>query len=877
MEQKLWIATGKNRFEKRWLNTEVTWEWLANRLATPTQTPETATEYRAMSRDMQTRVKDVGGFVGGLLRNGIRKVESVECRSVVTLDYDEFSESRLADVRGALRGLQWALHSTHKHSAEAWRVRLVIPLSRGVTPDEYGAIARRLAERCGFGGIDRSTFEACRLMFWPSHSKGAPWLFEQGEGARVDADDILGTYRDWTDMSTWPLLPEEELAGLFADRDGEPPADLPKMAAAVALRTAGRHGQQEDPLTKRGLIGAFCRTYNVTQAIETFLPETYRKHSRNRYTHEGSTTSGGGWVLDGGRFFYSWHSTDRVQGKLVNSWDLVRLHRFGDLDLRSEETQTARQPSFKAMEQLAMSDARTKATLMEERTGAALADFEGLDLSEEERDELKEWRLKCGEALTPAKDGSVKATAANLEFVLTGDPGLKGKIRLDEFAGKVFVFGDLPWKRQTTPKRPWSNLDHSDLRVYLDKRYGMSSKEKIRDALNSVSRAQGYHPILDYFDSLTWDGQKRLDKLFVDVLGARDSRLYRKLPELIMTAAVRRIKSPGCKFDYFVVLHGPEGIGKSTLWSVLGGEWFTDSITTIEGKEGMESIRGKWIIEMSELEGVRKSEQTKLKGFISSQVDSYRPAYGESIEDYPRQCIIVGTTNDEYFLRGLNAKNRRQPVVEIEPTRRNIRCSPREWLEANRDQLIAEAVTLEARGEPIWLDESYTAEIREIQDRHNLDKANTLFPEVERFLDFYLPPQWNDWKTKERIDWIERATDPTQPDILQSSVLRSTVTVAEILQECLGMKRTDKDYLTRGREIGQFIQSLKDWESVGVRRNKIYGGQKTWKRKQTTTEEVTTETASQAAADNQPKKRAEPADIWNQDFGCHPVDNLNDL
>lgn len=821
-ERKFRIATGRSRFDRRWVNEAVTWEYLRERFSKPVETHETASEYRTMGRDMQTQIKDVGGFVGGYLRDGVRKVGNVGARSVVTLDYDAFSQKRLEEVKRALEGWRWAMHSTHKHTDEAWRVRLVVPLSRDVTPDEYGAVARSIAKRCGFDGIDRSTFEACRLMFWPSKSKGAPYLFKTNGTftGYADPDKILSEYDDWTDISTWPRLPEEELAGVFDDRD----ASLPP-AAAEALRGAGRHGKQEDPREKRGLVGAFCRTYDIDTAISTFLPEVYTRTGRIRYTHVGSTTSNGAWVLDGGRFLYSFHSTDPVMGKLVNSWDLVRLHRFGDLDRGGNERQD-RLPSVKEMEKLALDDANVRRRLMDERASSASSEFEGMDLDPESEEDVRSWDELRGEKLKTDKNGDVKTNAENLEFILKNHPLLKGRVKLNEFSGRIDVSGKLPWNRwQPT----WTANDSVKLRSFLDRRFGMTGEKKIEDAVTSVAIDAGYHPVRDYLDSLTWDGVKRLGKVFTHVLGAEDLPVYGKLAELLFTAAVRRVREPGCKFDYFIVLHGPEGCGKSSLFSIMGGEWFSDSVDTIEGKEGRENIQGKWIIEMGELSGIKKSDRERLKNFISSQVDDYRAAYAAKSESRPRQCILVGTTNEEYFLRGLTDRNRRQPVVEIDPRRRRVSETVRDWVAANRDQLWAEACVLESRGEPLFLSDEWEEQIRTVQDRHNLEKSSTLFPEIERFLDLYLPELWHRWTLKERTDWLDTHADAEALDILEANRRRQEVCIPEILQECLRMKRTDKDYLSKSREVGQYLNSLTGkWKLVGNKRNKLYGVQKTW-------------------------------------------------
>jgi predicted P-loop ATPase len=828
--RKLCIATAKNRFERAWRNEELTWDELRARLADCVDTGETAAEFRAMGQKMQTQTKDVGGFVGGYLRGGIRKGANVERRSVVTLDYDEFHSTRVEDVRRALP-CRWLLHSTHKHREDAWRVRLVVPLSRDVTVDEYGAVARRVAERIGFSGIDRSTFEPVRLMFWPSRSTDAPWLLEEGRGGTMlDVDAVLGSYADWRDQSAWPMLPEEaDALRLFSvTAPEEPERKETDRKEAERIYAALLHSGQraEDPREKRGLVGTFCRCFTVGEAIAAFIPEVYTRAARGRYTHVGSSTFGGAMEFDGERFLFSFHATDPVCGKLLNAWDLVRLHKFGHLDASAEkDTRMSRLPSTRAMEELAMGDPRVTGLLAAERQRRVAADFEGIGT--EERDPDEEWKRVYG-ALPWQKDGSCRSTITAAATILMNDPEIKGRLRFNEFTGETDVEGELPWKRQGNA---WTNNDDSCLRSWFDAKYGITGKEKIADAFVKAVTSVSYHPVRDYLNGLQWDGVRRLERVFPDILGAEDSRLNRRLGELIFGGAVTRIFRPGCKFDYFVILQGPEGSGKSSLLEIMGGAWFSDSVVSIEGKEGMEAIQGVWIAEIGELIGVKRSEAASVKSFISRLVDKFRPAYGRVREVRPRQCVVVGTTNEELFLRGVGTGNRRSPVVEIRPELRKCAVTVREWVGAHRDQLWAEAVELFRAGMPLFLDAEDERAARKTQETHNLDLQNPLFGEVVRFIESWVPFGWESMTPSERRGWYD-AHESGGSRIDGTCEPRRFVSIAEILQEGLGMRRNDKDYLAKSREVGAFLNTLKpEWVKGKSRRSKIYGVQITWDNK----------------------------------------------
>lgn len=821
------IATGKDRMATVWKNTRISWEEFRQRLANPVITRETALEYSAMSRDDQTRIKDVGGFVAGYLKDGRRNVSSVVNRSMVVLDYDDFDAAHLDEVRRKLR-CRWLMHSTHKHTDRAWRVRLVVPCDRDMTPDEFGAVSRRVAEQCGFSGIDKSTFEPCRLMFWSSRSSDAPYLFEESAHSRLlEVDRFLASYQDWRDISEWPQLPEETE---FLDK--------------VEKHREGRTGNQADPLQKKGIVGVFCRTYSISDAIDTFLNNVYVKaRTRNHYTYTAGSTVGGALILDEGRFIYSYHSTDPCAGKLLNAFDLVRLHMFGNLDAKAaRDTRTQRLPSFKAMEEFALEDSEVRRTLMDERRAKAIADMKDFYINDDESStigsgqpgsnseqltpEQKEWD-EIRVSLPFDKNGNLRTSAEAIVKILTYEPALRGRLRYNEFSGDIEGVGRFPWKRT---EDQWTDRDDSNLRVWLDRMYGITGKEKIYDALEAVAVAQGYHPIKDYLESLTWDGVPRLGSLFVEVMGAEDTPLYRRLPEMIFTTACRRIYEPGAKFDYFIILTGPEGCGKSSLFSIMGGKWFSDSVNTIEGKEGMQSVQGSWIIEMPELTSTKRSETVAVKSFVSRQTDRYRAAYGRRTEEHPRQCVMVGTTNEDLFLRGIATGNRRSPVVEIKPELRKPLPPVRQWVSDFRDQLWAEAMMMHRRGDEIWLhDPKLEKDARETQERHNLDIQNPLFGEIDRFLDMWLPFEWDTMDSGQRQAWYDSHPDGGYEGL--DYMQREYVTIPEILREGLGIKRDSREYLTKSREVGQYLKKRdKEWIKVGNRRSKVYGVQMSWKR-----------------------------------------------
>jgi predicted P-loop ATPase len=231
------------------------------------------------------------------------------------------------------------------------------------------------------------------------------------------------------------------------------------------------------------------------------------------------------------------------------------------------------------------------------------------------------------------------------------------------------------------------------------------------DALRIICLDRVFDPVLDYLDNLRWDGVPRLDTWLIKYCGANDTALNRAIGRKMLVAAVRRVRQPGCKFDYIVVLESEEqGIGKSTMLRLLAGdENFSDAeIIGLDKRDQQESIQGIWIYEIAELEGLYKSEVTQMKMFASKQVDAARPAYGRSRVDRPRRCIMVATTNERTYLRDTTGNRRYWPVRlngVIHKPEAGISMIDLAGIKRDRDQLWAEAAAVEAGGEPLVIPE----------------------------------------------------------------------------------------------------------------------------------------------------------------------------
>lgn len=692
---KITISIGNSRMERRWNRITLTLEELRERICTTRRTAETVEQYRKMPKAQQDSIKDVGGFVMGTLRDGRRRKENVVSRSGLTLDMD-YAAPDTIDHLEMFTSFHCMIYSTHKHTPEKPRLRLIVPLAREVTPDEYIAVARKVAEEIGIEQFDDTTYEPSRLMYWPSTSADGEFVFREITGDLLAPDAVLAKYTNWRNVAEWPVSSRQQT---LVQRDAQ---------------------RQADPLTKTGAVGAFCRTYSIRDAIETFLPSVYKPSAMpGRYDYIPADSQAGVVIYEE-KFCYSHHASDPVCGQLLNAFDVVRLHKFGQLDAKtSEDTDPGKRPSFKAMQEFAVQDERVKATLAAERMAQAQQEFDSED----------EWQRQ----LDLDRTGAVRNTLRNITLIVQHDPALKD-IVFNQLADSMEIKGDVPWKH---PARFWRDADDAQLISYVDSFYGSFSARNYELAITKVTDDRSYHPIREFLNALPeWDRTVRADTLLIDYLGAADAAYVRAVTRKTLCAAVARVQHPGTKFDNILVLNGPQGIGKSTLIALLGGEWYSDSlsISDMNDKTAAEKLQGFWIMEIGELAGMRKADIDKVKAFISRQDDKYRASFGRRVTPHPRQCIFFGTTNSEKgYLRDITG-NRRFWTVKVPG---GSEKHPWELKPEDVQQIWAEVLTYVSQGEKLYLNADLEAEARmEQRDAMEQDEREGL---VRAFLDRLLP------------------------------------------------------------------------------------------------------------------------------------------
>lgn len=774
------IAYGNNRQAKTWTNKTITFDELKERLKVTIRTPESAEEYAKFNKAKRDMVKDHGGFVAGALKGGRRKIDTVELRSMVALDGDRIDKAFLDnyETNATYTSL---LYTTHSSTEEHPRVRLVYPLTRDVTPEEFVAVSRYLAEMLGIDYFDECSYQPNQLMYWPSTPSNGVYLFKDVEKEWLNPDDILSAHPEWTDPTRLPTSSRESRAN--------------------TTRTA----EVKDPLGKDGAVGLFNRTYfPINRAIEKFLSDVYEPtDNENRYHYIQSSSMAGVEIIEEGKFAYSHHAKDPAYLKLCNAFDLVRIHRFGDDDSKK---------SFNAMCELAMEDDEVKRLAMEEKLLEAETDFTDSD---------SDWmtRLKY-----QPRTGLLENSVYNLNLILSNDPDFQN-FAFNELANRIQITGPLPWER---PKGNsfWRDADTAQLKSIIDIRYLAFSSRNHDVAFTKAADDRHFHPVRDYLNSLPeWDGVKRVEDLFIKYLQAEDTEYVRTVTRKTFAAAVARIYVPGIKFDCVPVLDGDQGIGKSTIVKdLVSPEYYSEtlSLTDMDDKSGAEKLQGFWAVEIGELAGMKKADIEKVKAFLSTCDDKYRPSYGRVVESHPRQCIIIATVNGERgYLRDITG-NRRFWIIKLHQKKQKKTWN---FTPEFRAQFWAEAKEIWKSGEKLYLEGDVLAEAEKMQQ--SAMEVDERVGMVEEYLNTMLPDDWDNMDLFQRRNYLNGSEFGSPAH--EAKELRTEVSNAEIWCECFG-KSLQELKPTDSYSIAALMSQIGGWErTTTIKRQPIYGRQRLYK------------------------------------------------
>lgn len=768
------IALGASR--KATLTKKESWEWSAivERLRNVQYSEHTMAQYAAMPKPQQVDSKDVGFFIGGFAEK-----RSVKYRQILSLDIDEPTDDTLDDLRVWLDGKAYVLHSTHSSTPESPRYRVVAPLNRIVQADEHGAIMRVLHDKFKLP-LDVATFDFNRIMFLPSVPKDAEYFFEEGDGEPLDVDAILANLKDWQDLSK--------------------------------LSVSNRHDEQvQDPFTKGGLIGAFCKRFSIRDAMAEFLSEVWHEESDGSYTLAGATTTSGGKIFED-KFLVSFHGSDKHVGRCHNAYDAVRLYLYG----------TGKEGEAKMIELCERYDIKPERGEQLKNTLEAIED--------------KDARVILQERLEVDKKGNVQKTIANAKTILQYDPKVAGVFAYDQFA-ETPVLKRLPyWRSERTSKvlnedcesvseySEMEDYDESNLFAHFEASYEFTGAERIiSHALNIVMQQNAFHPVRDYLSSLEWDGKPRLERIFIDCFGVPDTLYSREVGLKFFVGAVRRIFIPASKMDYIPVLVSEEGLGKSRFIKRMSKLWGSDSFYTFNGsKEAYEQLRGVWLVEIAELNGVQSRGTNSRKAFVTKGSDRYRSAYLKYSKTYKRQCVFIATENDIIFLDDPSEDGRRWWGMICNPQLIKIDIHDESFLELV-DLYWAEAVHYYKMGVLPVLSEAAEVEARMLRQVHKSEDMEQ--GALIDYLNMPVPEDWYDKSLFERMHYWKDGKDGWVGEP------RRWVCTTEVAREFFEIPRSEST-VGRSRKIADAIRATGLFRQSDYRRRfGEYGTAIAWVRK----------------------------------------------
>jgi predicted P-loop ATPase len=327
------------------------------------------------------------------------------------------------------------------------------------------------------------------------------------------------------------------------------------------------------------------------------------------------------------------------------------------------------------------------------------------------------WLAQCVKG--DGKNPKPLSNVANVLIALRNDITLRDAFAYDEMLRATLLLHEIgvPLGGNVEEPRPLTDKDVTALQDWIQKAGLKSiSHENVHNAVECYAREHAFHPVLDYLDELTWDETPRLNGWLASYLGTKANDYNAAIGAMFLISMVARIFEPGCKCDHMLVLEGEQGALKSAACQILGGQYFSDALPEITaGKDVSQHLRGKWLIEVSEMHAMNRAEAALLKSFISRTTERYRPSYGRLEVIEPRQCVFIGTSNQDTYLRDETGNRRYWPA--------KCGCINLDALTADRDQLFAEAVARYRRGEQWWPDKAFEREIIhcEQEARYELD------------------------------------------------------------------------------------------------------------------------------------------------------------
>lgn len=761
------IATAPKRNSRHWKNGTTTWSEIKGWLDSPASKKEAGNYLLGTLRE-----STVIHTKGGDPCTGVhRRKHEVVTRSAIALDIDK-PNADFVDAVEMLFDYAAIIHTTYSSSPDALRYRMIVPTDREMAPDEYITAAKALMRQFGEDQFDPGSSQPERYMFKPAAQEPgwfSSWVFE---GSPVPVETLLADFVE--DLSDKPM---------------------PKPS-----RT------KRNPFEIGGTIGAFNRAYQDWDALIEAYDLPYEKYSDDRYHLAGATSVAGmGPVRGVEGFVYSHHANDPAYGKTCSAFDLVRLHRFGELDEDvNPQTPVNKLPSHEAMLDLASIDP----LVLREMVGAEFSD------EMEEEGAENSWRLD----LRRTNRGKIVDTIQNWDLITANDPAFK-RLYFNELTLMPEADGDLPWRTVDDGHRIITGSDKNEFWFYVERVYGIKAAKGLVEALVDTTAARRRrNPVQEYLRSLHWDGKSRIETALP---GVKSTIYTRMVARKVLVAAAARALDPGCKWDHTLVLFGSEGLGK-TLWIERMSKGWSSSLGPLGNKDTLLTMQMSWIVTADEGHSLRKADHDAQKEFLTRTHDVFRMPYDRETRRHPRHCVIWSTTNDEIFLRRQQG-NRRFLVVRCQEEV-DFDAMTEEYV----DQVWAEAVRLYERGEPLYLDmdESLMAAL----ERDQFVEEDSLLGQIQAYLEIPVPENWDDMTKGQRAEWRAGVDQGFEK---KGTRLINQVCSAQIREEVLGLRGGGPHSRVELQEITEALKRLPGWTTGPHGWFKPYGTQRTYIRKGT--------------------------------------------
>jgi len=745
------LLSFRNRFSKAGIIQEITFEAMAKGFANkPIRTKETVLEYQNGDRDFKLKCKDKGGFIAGTSQNNKRDATSILTRNMITLDMDYCPPNIIDKLKEKQEAKElnfpFFVYSTHSHTKQEPRLRLIVPLKDEIDVNKYEPVGRTIANIVGIEYFDATTFQINRIMYFPSVSIDGDYICESfgiGEYDYLDANVMLDKYMDYLNIAEF---------------------QRPHYIDGLSINKIKKGKIASSKQTKHRIVNAFNIEFTIVEAIERFLQDEYEPgKNSNRYTYKDGESKEGLVILND-EYAYSHHASDPAQGRLLHAFDIVRIHLFGKQDLEStsqeQQEKYSKIPSFAAMVEFIRNNVPSAMKHMPEiqKLQKNIDEFESGKIEVDENSvESDDWKMMLDMTGTKS-DRHPKTNARNLGIIFNNDAKFKDLFYFDSLRDAVCFYRTPDWNSEKSKGDMLTDMDDSEIRVYLNTVYQISGKDLVYDCVVHEAGKKRIHPIRTFLANLPeWDGKKRIETIICDLYNIQPNAFYKAASKAWWVGIIQRIMRPGSKFDMILVLSGEQGVGKSQFgksiatldWGKRGmvdidsqPNYFGDDELPFEKKDAYEQLSGIMVYELPEFEKYyKKSDASTIKSFVSKTSDKFRRSYGRRVTEYRRQCVFIATTNDREPLRDRTGNRRFLPFYSKLPKNTTRLYDKDYWTEEIRNQCLAEAMVYFEEGFNPMAAFNENDEAKRIWNELN-DKAtveNDTYPIVEMYVNNKFP------------------------------------------------------------------------------------------------------------------------------------------